>query len=298
MESVMSKNKTKQQIHTLATQSEKSDKKSGAVKLLVISALILSSIAIFLLTKENREVVKREPQLATQHISTPAPRAQQLVPSPIEINHDFRSVESLPQIVPDQLRTSADVILKLEASPFLQTQDDHEIFALLKEYVEGKRAIHWTLDPNPLISKGASASAAMAFNCVDPNPGDSFGVGPVQWNTEMVALVFYHELKHAVDCHVYEQKHGVRREPDDVSLEESEKVAYAAQVRFFVALYHAGMLPKVVSGSPYGDFGIFQNMQEVWQAILNNRFGEWYRQAGARNKPMVLNPSVYQRADN
>ncbi len=215
----------------------------------------------------------------------------------MEIRHNFNSVESLPQVTPDQLRASADVILKLEASPFLQTQDDHKIFALLKEYVEGKRAIHWTLDANPLVSRGASASAAMAFNCVDPNPGDSFGVGPVQWNTEMVALVFYHELKHAVDCHVYEQKHGVRRDPDDVSHEDSEKVAYAAQVRFFVALYHAGMLPKTVSGSVYGDFGIFGSMQEVWEAILNNRFDQWYQHAAGTTGPRNPNPEVYLKTD-
>lgn len=286
----MSKNKNKQQIRPPVRQSEQLDKKSWTVKLLAISALVLLGVVIFFLSKEKR---------TTQAVSSPMAqvpsqvRGQDLVPQPMEILHSVNSVESLPQVTPDQLRASADVILKLENSPVLSTADDREIFGLLKEYVAGTRKIYWTLDSRPLIANGARASAAMAFNCVDDKPGDSFGVGPVQWNTEFVALVFYHELKHAVDCLKYEQKHGVRRDPDDVSHEDAEKVAYAAQVRFFVALYLQGMLPKTVSGSPYGDFGIFGNMQEVWEAILNNRFGQWYRQASTTTGPKSPDPEVY-----
>lgn len=280
-----------------STQKKVVNKKNTTTHISIwlgVCAVVLLGVVIFLLMKEkpSDSIVKNR----TQQVSTPeVDTANVQVPPPMEIVHNFKSVESLPEITPNQLRASADVILKLEDSPFLQTKDDHEIFALLKEYVEGKRVIHWTLDSRPLVSTGVAASAVMAFNCVDQNPGDSFGVGPVQWNTEIVALVFYHELKHAVDCHTYEQKHGVRRDPDDVSRENSELVAYAAQVRFFVALYHSDMLPKVVSGSPYGDFGILGNMQQVWQALLEKRFGQWYKQASAATAPKEIDKEVYKR---
>ncbi len=284
-------NKSKRKNH------QKKLKGNGRISFgIVLLGMLVVTALLLLISKggSNKPIKTSAPvqQGSATQVSSQV-RGQDLVPQPMEILHSVNSVESLPQVTPDQLRASADVILKLENSPVLSTADDREIFDLLKEYVAGTRKIYWTLDSTPLIANGARASVAMAFNCVDDKPGDSFGVGPVQWNTEFVALVFYHELKHAVDCLKYEQKHGVRRDPDDVSHEDAEKVAYAAQVRFFVALYLQGMLPKTVSGSPYGDFGIFGNMQEVWGAILNNRFGQWYRQASATTGHKSPDPEVY-----
>lgn len=269
----MSKNKAKHQIRPPARQSEKSDKKSGAVKLLVISALVLLGVAIFFLMKEKRSVPVIQTATYVQQTPNGAPMVRGLVPAPIDVVHRFSFIDSMPEISLQQLRDSADVILKLEGNPFLFTADDKEIFALLKEYVGGQRIIQWarTFD---------ESDGRMSYGCND----QAFQVLYSQGSTEFVALTFYHELKHASDCFKYMREHGIT-DPVKMKiftgdeLKSFEEVAYAAQVRFFLALWSKKMLPTQVSrATEINDAGIFQQTMEAWHAIHDNKFGEWFDQ--------------------
>ncbi len=183
------------------------------------------------------------------------------------------AIESLPQITLRQLNASADVILGLEGNPFLSTPYDLEIFKLLKEYEAGTRKIHWVLTPEPI-----RGTLHMAHSCIT----GGFAAAPSQSSTEFVALTFYHELQHAVDCLKYVREQNIldrSRRQDWYYADEkgSEEVAYAAQVRFFLALHSKGMLPsQVSSATESNDGGIFEQTLRVWHAIHDNTFGEWY----------------------
>ncbi len=265
--------KTKHQVRSAVKMAEKPVNKNWSGMLLAISALVLGGIAIFFLAKERntRSVVNR-PAAAHQTVNT-AVRAQ--VPELVDLDHEFVSVKNLPAVSPQQLRASADVILEFEGDPFLSTQDDKEIFALLKEYVQGTRRIQWVFYSEPIGGTGR-----MAYDCVN----DRYAVAaPSQGSTEFVALGFYHEMKHASDCLKYIQKNNIQDRTQmkgfyNSDLEGFEETAYAAQARLYAVLYKRGRLPKQVSAETgMNDSGVMQQTIEVWGAIYRNNFREWYR---------------------
>lgn len=244
--------------------------KNGTTTFLAISAILLLGVVIFFLMKEKRvEPVVGKP--ATHHPAeqkSGVAMVRGLVPELMDITHEFMGVESMSQVTPEQLRTSAELILSLEGNPFLSTPDDREIFQFLK-----KHKINWKSVSELIGGKGRTA-----YSCVS----GEFTVGPIQASTEILALSFYHELRHASDCFKYLEEHGTsdasKKGYHSPNLEKGfEEVAYAAQVRFFLALYSRGMLPKQVSAAtPNNDGGVLEQTLQAWEAIYDDKFEEWY----------------------
>lgn len=215
-----------------------------------------------------------------------------LVPPLMDINHEFESVAELPQVTPDQLRKSADIILSLRDHRFLQTPADKELMVLLEEYVNNRRRIHWSLEPE-FIATEHQAVGFMAYSCTE----DTFTVGPAQSSTQFIALVFYHELQHAWDCVKHMRAKGLTEHAQvgklySVDLVGFERTAYAAQVRFFAALYDTGRLPTQVSAGKHGDTGILDLVIEVWYALARDQFNEWYHRTKSvdphQDQPMFI----------
>ena len=251
--------------------------------ILVISVISLSTAAYFLTKKETPPAKPAQPvatQPQTPHDKDVAAAVQEIVPPlMLEFRHEFVGVENLPQVSPKQIQAAGKFILSLEGSPFLSSPADQEIFNLLNEYVSGKRPIHWLM-----MSAYVQGNGRMGYNCLK----DNFAVAPVQGTTELIALSFYHELKHAADCMRYMRENGITDHAQmqnyytEKSLLVVEKPAYAAQVRFFVALYKQGKLPKYVSaGTRMNDAGVVQQSMEVWQAIYEGTFETWYARVAA-----------------
>ena len=64
---------------------------------------------------------------------------------------------------------------------------------------------------------------------------------------------------------------------DDLCLYEAP--AYAAQVRFLVALHNKGMLPDRVSAGEPSDAGLLVQTLEAWDALAEGEetFCRWYK---------------------
>jgi hypothetical protein len=104
----------------------------------------------------------------------------------------------------------------------------------------------------------------MAFDC----PTNQFSLSTtMHTSVPMLAVSFYHELKHAADCY------AGRRVVGNVMC-ENEEPAHAAQVRFFTAMYAHKLIP--VQGT-VEDLETVQMISDVHQAIVDRNFCGWYR---------------------
>ena len=193
-------------------------------------------------------------------------REFQLVPAPFEIDHEMIEVAAVRKISRARIQQAMQLILKLEYDRALSTPDDEEIFRLLHQYEAGQRLYRTTAAV--IISKNVGR---MAFSC----PDHEYAYNPdVQTSTAFLALSLYHELKHGVQC---QQEIELPRTEDDLCRYEAP--AYAAQVRFLVALHYKGMLPEIVSAEEPSDAGLLVQTLEAWDALAEGEdsFCRWYR---------------------
>lgn len=205
--------------------------------------------------------------LSTQGSGSPPPRRDfRLVPAPFEINHEMTEVAAVERINRARIQKAMQLILKLEYDQALSTPDDEEIFQLLHQYEAGQLLYRTTAAV--IISKNVGR---MAFSCSD----HEYAYNPdVQTSTPFLALSLYHELKHGVQC---QQEIELPETEDDLCRYEAP--AYAAQVRFLIALHKKGMLPDRLSASEPSDAGLMVQTLEAWDALSEGEeaFCRWYR---------------------
>ena len=198
--------------------------------------------------------------------SPPPPRAFSLVPKPFEMNHEMTEVSAMERISRTRIKKAMRLILSLEYDQALSTPDDEEIFKLLHQYETGQRLYRTTA--KVVVSKNVGR---MAFSC----PDHEYAYNPdVQTSTPFLALSLYHELRHGVQC---QQGIELPDMEDDLCLYEAP--AYAAQVRFLVALHNKGMLPDRVSAGEPSDAGLLVQTLEAWDALAEGEetFCRWYK---------------------
>lgn len=204
--------------------------------------------------------------------SPPPQRAFRLVPEPFEMNHEMTEVATVEKISRARIQKALRLILSLEYDQALSTPEDEEIFRLLRQYESGRRLYRTTA--KVVVSKNYSGSPTvgrMAFRCQDHeyayNPG-------VQTSTPFLALSLYHELKHGVQC-----LQGIEFPDLEDDLCRYEAPAYAAQVRFLIALHKKGMLPARVSAKEPSDAGLMVQTLEAWEALSKSEeeFCRWYQ---------------------
>ena len=205
--------------------------------------------------------------LSSPGSGSPPPRRDFcLVPPPFEINHQMTEVAAVQKISRARIQKAMRLILKLEYDQALDTPHDQEIFLLLHQYEAGQRLYRTTAAV--IISKNVGR---MAFSC----PDHEYAYNPdVQTSTPFLALSLYHELKHGVQC-----QQGIKLPKTEDELCRYEAPAYAAQVRFLVALHKKGMLPDVVSAEEPSDAGLLVQTLEAWDALAEGEeaFCRWYR---------------------
>ncbi len=204
--------------------------------------------------------------------SPPPRRAFRLVPEPFKIHHRMTEVASTDTINRARIREALRLILNLEHDPALSTPEDEEIFGLLHQYQSGSRLYRTTA--KVVISRsdaGGPVAGRMAFCC----PGHEYAYNPgVQTSTPLLALSLYHEMKHGVQC-----LKGIKLPEREDQRCRYEIPAYAAQVRFLVALHNRGMLPDRVSAAEPSDAGLLVQTLEAWEALRGGEaeFCRWYR---------------------
>jgi hypothetical protein len=198
---------------------------------------------------------------------SPEPRRDfRLVPAPFEMNHEMTEVAAVERINRARIQKAMQLILKLEYDQALGTPDDEEIFQLLHQYEAGQRLYRTTAAV--IISKNIGR---MAFSC----PDHEYAYNPdVQTSTPFLALSLYHELKHGVQC-----QQGIELPKTEDDLCRYEAPAYAAQVRFLVALHKKGMLPDRLSAEEPSDAGLMVQTLDAWDALADGEeaFCRWYR---------------------
>lgn len=198
-------------------------------------------------------------------VSQPSPKSGG-VPPPFEMDHQMTEVAAVERISRARIQKAMQLILKLEYDRALNTPDDEEIFRLLHQYEAGQRLYRTTAAI--IISKNVGR---MAFSC----PDHEYAYNPdVQTSTPFLALSLYHELKHGVQC-----QQGIELPGTDDDLCRYEASAYAAQVRFLIALHRKGMLPDVLSAEEPSDAGLMVQTLEAWDALAEGEeaFCRWFR---------------------
>lgn len=204
--------------------------------------------------------------------SPPPQRAFRLVPKPFEMNHEMTEVAAVEKISRARIQKALRLILSLEYDQALGTPDDEEIFRLLHQYESGQRLYRTTA--KVVVSKNDSGSlnvGRMAFRC----PDHEYAYNPdVQTSTPFLALSLYHELRHGVQC-----LQGIEFPDLEDDLCRYEAPAYAAQVRFLIALHKKGMLPVRVSAGEPSDAGLLAQTLEAWNALAESpeAFCRWYK---------------------
>jgi hypothetical protein len=205
--------------------------------------------------------------------SPPPRRAFRLVPEPFEMNHQMTEVAAIEKISRARIQEALRLIMSLEYDQALSTPEDEEIFRLLHQYDSGRRLYRTTA--RVVVSRNDSDSPTvgrMAFSC---RPGHEYAYNPgVQTSTPFLALSLYHELKHGVQC-----LQGIELPDREEDRCHYEAPAYAAQVRFLVALHKKGMLPDRVSAAEPSDAGLMAQTLEAWEALSGGEaeFCRWYR---------------------
>lgn len=180
-------------------------------------------------------------------------------------------VERLPRISHAQFNEAITFILSIADAPALQTQDDHEILSMVREYASGRQMY--------VVWKALTKDTRMAYTC----PSDRYAVNPdIQTSTAFLASSLYHEIMHRVECEREMHGLGITNhedmlgyiEPDDC---RDEEPAYKAQIRFLLALYEKDLHPTQFSAEERGDIGLAQRVRAAWKALLEGRFCSWYK---------------------
>jgi len=211
--------------------------------------------------------------------SEKAPAAREIpciVPEPYEIRHTYTAEVDFRPVSRRQVEKALELIRSLEGDENLRCPEDHAIFRLLGEYKEGDR--HYRLSRKVFVNRYDPASpliGRMAFVC----HGHEYAVNPaIRSSTAMLALALYHELMHGVQCVEGRLQNELTADP---CAQEAE--AFAAQVRFFVALEKRNMLPTGMSVAEPGDVGLVMQTLQAWKSLARGKkqFCKWYRRSVA-----------------
>jgi hypothetical protein len=187
-----------------------------------------------------------------------------------------KPVQWLPTAhAPGRVDEALRFIASLEGSKHLSTEADREIFALLEEYRLGKQRFTVVLATFiPGHPKGA-----LGYSCQI----DKYRITPVEVSIPSLAMAIYHEMRHATQCRELMKKYGladrrdvgpfVRRQIEC----ETEEHAYAAQVRFMLAMISRKKMPKVASANKTtGDGQLYALTRLVWYKIHEGTFCDLY----------------------
>lgn len=239
---------------------------------------VLCSLLIVLLTsstckKEEAESSRSIPLTST---TIQRPNYRDLIPPVDPVSVAVRAVSGIPTVHPQQLPEAMELIASLRGRSELSTTDDLGIQLLVEAYTSGQRRFR----VRPVTIQHGAGTSRMAYTCT----GDHYAVAPdIRPTTPLLAASLYHELAHELQCREELEKLGTtdRREMREIEAASDpcveEPRAYAAQIRFIRALFHSGNMPTQLSSDETSDFGLLQQTQEAWLALLENRFCEWYR---------------------
>lgn len=191
-------------------------------------------------------------------------------------------VAGIPRVTKEAVAQALSLIVRMEGAPDLQTPDDQAIMTLAKSYYDGSRVLQLAFQKVRAGGRHDGEIARTAHTCVIP---DRFVVHPeIRATVPLLAASIYHELLHAVKCPEEMERAGVT-DPGELAGREGlydpcrdEPAAWAAGLRFFFALARAGKLPERISSEETSDAGLVQMLLESWQALLEDRFCEFYRE--------------------
>lgn len=148
-----------------------------------------------------------------------------------------------------QVKNALRLIWSVRHSPVLKTQDDREIMAYFKPYID--RGEIPPISPAPKVLED---SVFMTYRCIS---GD-FTVGSQKVSVSYLATVFYHEAQHAALCEQKMREFGftdreqMREYTTTVDRCEIEAPADAAGIRMFEALRRSSLLDRTFSLKPDG----------------------------------------------
>jgi hypothetical protein len=196
---------------------------------------------------------------------------QPQVPEYFKIGLRLGTTKSVPLISRSQIEKALDLILSMKNDSALQTADDRVIYQLLDEYISGRRLYRLTVkvivqhtDPDNLTIGRAAFSCARSEYAFNPH---------IRTSLPFLALSLYHELRHGVQC-----QNGEEFLDTPIKRCQHEAPAYAAQVRFFIALNNQGRLPNKVSIDEPGDAYLAEQTRQAWKALAESEhaFCKWY----------------------
>ena len=243
-----------------------------------MTVIFLSVIALFIsdespISRQNQKLPELNIAPYTETTTEQGlEMSQYYVPGFVEFKFTLRFVEGFPWVVENDWRQALELLLTMENSPALQTPFDKRIFVVAKKFQSNelefkliKKTIHLTKDPNSLDCRIAYSPES-----------NTFFFGKIQSNQAFLAISLYHEFQHFADLQTNPELRNAR-----CSLEAP---AYAAQVRFLLALRKKDLLPEIISAEESSDAGVYQMTYEAWIALLENRFCSWYEERLKRGK--------------
>jgi hypothetical protein len=197
-----------------------------------------------------------------------------VVPNPFPVLLQVAEVAHLPRLTKDRIPGALDRILRL--APRLSAAEDQALIALAQELRDGRRQLRLTRREILRPQEGAQPlPGRMAFNC----EGQELALNPkVETSGAFLALSLYHELAHGAQC-----LQGLDFVASEVEPCAFEAPAYAAQVRFLIALHQEQALPRQASASEPSDLDLFEQTLDAWRALAQGpkRFCAWYRTQSA-----------------
>lgn len=160
------------------------------------------------------------------------------------------------------INAAVDIMQSVRSRPSLQSGDDFRIFALLDRAKEKPFRV-------TTLSGQIAEAVVFGYSCVD----NRFYIGAYQHSPAMLAIVYYHELMHMVDCEREMEKRAfVRHEQmqnvqQNISRCNMEASAHAAAIRMFLAIWESDGLPREVAmGAGAGD--LVGDIQMSWTKLL------------------------------
>jgi len=167
-------------------------------------------------------------------------------------------VNTIPWVDDTRMRQALRFIIARENTRPLQTPPDKLNFALAREFIAGAK-------PFITIQKNAFLGTLDCRLAFDPETNEIL-YGKIQATLPLLAASLYHELQHMNDL----------ARDANASRCDLEAAAYAAQIRFMVALITDQLLPNELSAIETSDAGVLQMVYESWRALRENRFCAWY----------------------
>lgn len=159
-----------------------------------------------------------------------------------------------------------ELVVEMKTSPELATSDDQTMFALLD---------HYKTHPGEMRIGPANAATrdgvGLNFNCSEKK----YTMGRKQLPVALLANLLYHEMHHDAVCQGLITRYGVMNgNPTTENRCRIEAPAYAAEVRFFLAIHHRGQWPAEI-GWTEGFLTVFERTRVIWRKLLDNQFCGW-----------------------